>query len=569
MKKLLTLALALVMILSLATTAFAADVTVTIKDNTAYGSGDTPITFSYNAYKLMTASVSASETEYSYVVNPAYESALENVLGLPDTADSKAIVDAVEAIATAEAMHHFANELYREILDQEISADESWTGATNTMEQAYWLIVDVTDLDGEKYSNSLVMVDTVGNSNITINNKPASTTSEKKIDDENDSLVYPSPESEDATSWQEVADYDIGDEVPYDINVYMANDIAEYTYYSIVMQDSVEQGLTYLPLTFEILVNGVKADIAEKSVATADDEFVYEIETDVDSLGVQTAQRLYVYPNYNYTKNDGTPVTANKDDGGDFLAMFPTGTPHSQINGAVIKFTYKCLLNENAVTGVAGNPNDYTLKFSNNPYSDSFGETPEDTAIVLTYKVIVNKTDAAGNALTGAKFTLYKFYAKANETMPEAEALAKGYVHHDAANAWGKFEEVSTVEVDAAGTVFGFDGLDDGYYKLEETEAPLGYNKIEPIEFQIQANHVKEIGSGAVLDSLSGTTLIGSELTFEADTAKGTLTTDVENHAGSELPSTGGMGTTLFYAFGGFMVAAAAVLLVTKKRMAV
>ena len=117
-------------------------------------------------------------------------------------------------------------------------------------------------------------------------------------------------------------------------------------------------------------------------------------------------------------------------------------------------------------------------------------------------------------------------------------------------------------------TIFTFSGLDDGYYRLTETKAPEGYNKLEsPIEFTISATH-DENSSDPKLTDLTGNVTSGeatftSSLTGETD---GSLTTNVVNKSGTQLPSTGGIGTTIFYVVGGILMVGAAILLITKKR---
>ncbi|MGM9538975.1 MAG: SpaA isopeptide-forming pilin-related protein, partial [Candidatus Onthomonas sp.] len=115
------------------------------------------------------------------------------------------------------------------------------------------------------------------------------------------------------------------------------------------------------------------------------------------------------------------------------------------------------------------------------------------------------------------------------------------------------------------GTTFTFSGLDDGDYRLTETTTPAGYNTIEDIYFTITAEHEIESDNPA-LTSLSGNVTTG-EITFTSSTTEGSLSTNVVNKAGSTLPETGGMGTTIFYVLGGILVVGAVVLLVTKKRM--
>lgn len=184
------------------------------------------------------------------------------------------------------------------------------------------------------------------------------------------------------------------------------------------------------------------------------------------------------------------------------------------------------------------------MEFSNNPNSTQGGEykgtTPVDKVIVFTYKAIVNKRDSSNRPLTGAKFTLYK---RVN----------------------GNYVEVTKVlETESDGTTFTFTGLDDGEYKLEETVTPDGYNTMDPIEFTIEATH-DELKDDPKLNTLSGNKLTGDVL-FTTNTTEGTLETDVINNKGSELPSTGGMGTTVLYAAGTLMILAAAVFLVMKKK---
>ena len=576
MKKVFAFLLAILLVFGLAMPAFAAEqCKLTITDGSDYGEDR-----SYAGYQLMTVTVSADGANFDYVVKDAYKSALISALGLASTADNKAIVDAVAAIADkSEEMHHFTDNLYRLIkADTEIAADATWTGATQSLDHGYWLIVDTTNLVDTKYANSLVMVDTLFQETLTIHNKPKSTTGGKDVDDENDSLVAPKVNNEDETAWTNVADYDIGDSVPFRIYMEASNDIAEYEEYKFVMCDSVGQGLTYLPSTFELYVNGenVTAKLAKAGTDAAETaSFVYEIETDVDDAGVQTAQRLYLYPNYSYTTEAGETKEPNSTDGGDFLKYFPEGTDHKVINGSTVRLVYKCELNENANIGATGNKNEYTLIFSNNPYNkDSKGKTPKDVNIVFTYKVVINKITSDQKPLKGAMFTLYKFIPETPDASLETDEAkeAAGYYYHPSASAWGKYHELDTVELDSdvegEATIFGFKGVDDGWYKLEETKKPDGYNAIAPIEFQITASNSMDTSNNGVIETLEGTGLIGGAIAFEPDTGAGTLTADVINKSGSELPTTGGMGTTLFYVFGSLMFVGAAVLLVTKKRMA-
>ena len=112
--------------------------------------------------------------------------------------------------------------------------------------------------------------------------------------------------------------------------------------------------------------------------------------------------------------------------------------------------------------------------------------------------------------------------------------------------------------------MFTFTGLDDGEYKLIESTTPDGYNTIAPVEFTISAEHDKESDDPKLTKLSVDETSDEAEFTVNKDA--GSLTTDIMNKKGSTLPSTGGIGTRMFYVFGGCLVAAAVVLLALKKR---
>ena len=129
-------------------------------------------------------------------------------------------------------------------------------------------------------------------------------------------------------------------------------------------------------------------------------------------------------------------------------------------------------------------------------------------------------------------------------------------------------------------TTFTWSGLDDGQYKLTETKTPVGYNTIDPIYFVIEATH-DETADAPTLKTLKAylTDADGNKQTEmkdgesvnidlgTVDQTAGSITTNVVNKAGSTLPETGGMGTTIFYVLGSVLLVGAAVLLITKKRM--
>ena len=572
MKKTFAILLAIMMVLSLAVPAYAADTTTLTVNTEGYANR------TFNAYQIMT--VTNAGEAYNYVVVDSYRDILVDILKIDTTDKNNAAIDAdiltaIGALATAESVRHFANDLYRAIQDADPAIAPNiteWDGSAKNVDQGYWLIVDVTEGLTDQ-SNSLVMLDTAGDTAVTVNLKADKTTSKKEVDDENDSISDDIAGNEDARNWQDNADYDIGDEVPFMVTGQLANDVASYNYYSFKIVDTVSEGLTHLENTaddtnIQILLNG-EVQTLKKAGTEGEADWVYEID----------GQTLYVYPNFGYTMNDGTVVEASKDKGGDLLKLFPEGTPHDEINSSTFTLRYNCLLNEKAVIGGEGNKNEAKVVISNNPYGDGFGETPLDTTVTFTYKFVVNKVDPKGNPLAGAEFSLFKFISEgkgkaedhgiaADQVAATAgEAALNGkYYNHPAANSYGKFVVVDRLTVDndepGKATEFTFNGIDDGYYVLIETVVPQGYKGIEPVEFHVVATH-----ADGKLTELKAVFKNASSGNLNGDVQEGSLVVEIENNTGSELPSTGGIGTTIFYALGGLMVLAAVVLLVTKKRM--
>ena len=246
----------------------------------------------------------------------------------------------------------------------------------------------------------------------------------------------------------------------------------------------------------------------------------------------------------------GFEVKTSTNDGCSFEVVFSDLKTITSVKaGSKIRVEYTSTLNENAVIGGNGNLNKAQLEYSNNPRDkDSRDKTVWDNVVVFTYQVVVNKyanSVEENNKLPGADFTLTK---KLNGDTTKVIAAVKS----------------------PDGKQFTFKGLDDGEYTLTETVTPDGYNTIDPITFKVNANHeITWEGAGdrnTLLKSLSGNKVTG-QITFTSDKGTGALTTNIINKSGTVLPSTGGMGTTVFYVVGGGLMAVAVVLLVTKKRM--
>ena len=363
----------------------------------------------------------------------------------------------------------------------------------------YYLIKDKDgSLSGsEPYTTYLVSV--VGH--VTINPKSNDVPEfKKKLKDTNDSTG-------DVSGWQDSADYDIGDYIPFRLQGTVPEDYDSYKTYYYAFHDVEEAGLTFDPDSVEVFVGD---EVTGTKITT------------------------------------GYTVDTSPADGCTFEIVFDDLKKVSGVTAdSTITVTYKSQLNDSAVLGAQGNVNKAKLEYSNNPRGDGKGETPWDNVIVFTYKVVVNKVDQKHDPLDGAEFTLTK-------------KLKDGTVVDMPMN------------IDTSNkSLFTLSGLDDGIYTLTETVTPAHYNTISPITFTVNADHTitwEADPRNTVLTSLSGNTASG-EITFTHNETDGSLTTDVVNNIGTTLPGTGGIGTTIFYVIGGGLMVAAAILLITKKRM--
>lgn len=381
----------------------------------------------------------------------------------------------------------------------------------------YYVIKDKDgSQDGKQdaYTNYIVQVA----GNVKIKPKSSVPTVKKEVKDINDSTETALGE------WQKDADHDFNDKVCFRLTGTLPENYATYTTYEYIFHDTMSKGLTFDPSSVEIYLGdeetGTKIDVSKYTVSTQSGA------------------------------NDGTEITIKFAD----LKTAVNATSDNKIT-----VVYKATLNEQSVIGSAGNPNKVYLEFSNNPNGEGTGKTPEDTVIVFTYKVAANKVDGNDEKLAGAGFKLSKFDKESDSWKLVGYQNVKLDARGNPVETNGRYEVANATD-----TSFAWNRIDDGKYKLEEVVTPAGYNTIDPVEFDVVAGH-----ANLTLSSLSGTKTTGTvgEYTFTANAAEGSLTTNIVNQSGTVLPSTGGMGTTVFYVVGGGLMAVAVVLLVTKKRM--
>ena len=232
---------------------------------------------------------------------------------------------------------------------------------------------------------------------------------------------------------------------------------------------------------------------------------------------------------------------------------------------------YKATLDTDATIGIPGEENKAKLYYSNDPneaYSGTgtpaqLGVTKVDVATVYTYELALKKVDATNNtlALEGASFVIY-VKEDGSETKKymtfDTNGTLSGYTYSES--------EATKMTTDANG-MLSVSGLGRGTYWLHETTAPSGYNLLESdISVTFAGSIDGNTGKlGAITASQHGGNSVEVELD-SSDTPTGLITVTVGNQKGATLPTTGGIGTTIFYAVGGVLVLGALSLLIVRKR---
>ena len=385
----------------------------------------------------------------------------------------------------------------------------------------YYLFVDTTDFskdDSYHSYNSFLLMVTKGNWNVPITPKAEKPTVEKK--------VYDNPDGTSTGGFGSSADHAINEKFQFQLTATLPDSTNRaydyYDKYSVIFHDTLSDGITYDKDdeldSVVIKSNGNTYNITDSSKYTIDT-------TDLESQN-------------SFVVNIDVKACA-KDAGFDLN------------DGATITVTYTAHLNDKAYVNTAGgstsNINKVYLTYSNNPKDESsIGKTPESTPVyVYTYQLNNTKHQDTekGPALEGACFRLYSDEACTDQS--EVQLYQKDGFYYPITDVLGK----EAVEMkSAANGTFNVKGLDAGTYYLKEITPPDGYSACKVIPVTIKADHSRN-------DQVN---LEGSNLTNDIVNIKA---------GGITLPSTGGIGTTLFYVVGGGLMVAAIVLLVTKKRM--
>lgn len=566
-KKLISLLLAIAMVLVMSVTAFAADTTLTIKTTEGH---------TYKVYQLLKGDV-ANLTDGTGILSNAEAGSnmksgatVENFIAAIKNKDGAELGDIAYGFVEGESKNTIAGD---------------GTEKTVSVESGYYLVTDsytgstVTDGSG-KDTVSRYMVAVVGPT--TMEPKTSTPDIDKKIIDTDANAPIDNPyQKTDTAAIGDVIEYEITGKVP---------DTEGYKYYYYVVHDTLSKGLTLDENSFVVKIGG-------KTLTKGSEYYVYGPEVN---------------------KTDGS--TSFKLALEDLKKLVDTADNGVNV-GSDISIKYKATVNDDAVIGTDPNTNTAKLEYSNKPGSSersdekpgvpnpgtATGKGPDKTTKTYVTELTILKVDENGKKLTGAEFTLSgtnlnKVIVETNTTFRKAKdgetadyyKLKDGTYTKTAPSSAAEGEEgynadlyesttpeyvrVTTVatstaatddngtkkivgEVNAEGYLI-FTGLNAGTYTLTETKTPTGYTTMEPIEFVISATQSNSSGSagGTVTWSSNNKAIV-------LDTGNGVFNTTIENIPGSNLPSTGGTGTTIFYILGFILVAGSGILLVTRRRM--
>lgn len=496
-KKLLAALLAVAMLCAMAVPAFAAsssnDGKITINNAV---SGQT-----YTIYRILELEYDQTNNAYRYTAVAAWNAFI-------NTRSSDLKVDNATGTVTwvnsdknnnSSAIQNFADAAGKWASDNTIANDGSQKASGST--------VTFTDLPLGWYlvvsslSNGAICSIGTTDKEVTINEKNGAPTVDKEV-------------LEDSTNtYGKGNDADVGDTVTFRATIKVTDgDPKNY-----VLHDKMSDGLTFKGITSVTRTNA----------------------------GTSTSDTLN--ENTHYTLKQGAGVTV------DLNCTFELAFKENVLKpNDVVVVEYTAVINEKAVIGSTGNPNEATLE-----YKDGTRGTSSSTK-TYTWKIDIYKyfQDSAGTKkpLKDATFVLYR---QNSSNTPEYAKISADKIE------WGTEKEQATpLTSDKEGKI-AISRLDADTYYLEETKAPTGYNPLtSPIEIKIEHSTMNETSASATITyKQQGTEDSATNITSTENRV------EVENKTGTTLPSTGGMGTTLFYVVGGGLMVAAIVLLVTKKRM--
>ena len=227
-------------------------------------------------------------------------------------------------------------------------------------------------------------------------------------------------------------------------------------------------------------------------------------------------------------------------------------------NGATVTITYTAKVTAKAAIDGNGNANKVTVTWTTKDSDQPGPDKIEKEETIFTYAIALKKVNNKGKALPDAVFQ-FPFYVQSTADADGA------YIYAGTTAGEGLTNQITTPD---SGVII-VKGVKTGSYEIKEVKAPAGYNKLTaPVTVEAVKTGSSSTHTTVYLDENGNTTTETTTTEVKVELANIAATAVVVvNKAGTELPSTGGMGTTVFYVLGTVLVMGAVVLLVTKKRM--
>lgn len=397
-------------------------------------------------------------------------------------------------------------------------------GNSTQLDKGYYLIVDST-ATGQTVYNPAVLAIT---SDIEIEDKTDVPTLEKKVQENKKDAIGNAAYG---SKFNDVADYNIGDDVPFHL-IGSVPDMSQYETYKYTFSDTLGEGFD-APTSVEVYLS--------------DDKVLDAGDSDITRSFTITSP---LTKTFTVSTNDLKAITG-------------------VTTGKYVIVSYTAKLNAKAEIGLPGNVNEAYLTYSSKPDNSGEGtptthDTPHDKVIVFTYGLNVTKVDS-NNTETKLKDAEFKLY-RGTDTKEYAKVL-NGKV-----TGWTTDINEGSVLKSGEDGKFKVEGLDDGDYTLEETKAPAGYN-LPANGFSVTLTATtanNQTWDGTANTALTGLAVKvdGTADTGSVDTGLGAIT--IKNTQGSSLPSTGGMGTVLLYVAGiaVFVLAGATLVMALRRRNA-
>ncbi|MDO5560660.1 MAG: SpaA isopeptide-forming pilin-related protein [Oscillospiraceae bacterium] len=456
--------------------------------------------------------------------------------------DTAADVAGVLSTASAEQIDDFAHVVSKHTTSVAIpSVDEGDTYSISGLDDGYYFIKDSSAVTGQdSYTKYILKV----TDNMSLIPKSSVPSVIKKVKEDSKFIQ----DDGYGAGYNDVADYCIGEAVPFKLIGTMPSTLDYYDHYYYKFTDTLGPQFTAPS------ADGITIMADGKEVAANKFNIHVQVNADTGVISIEIED-----------------IKALKDTSGDLIKVTVD---------SIITVEFSAVLNSSAEIGLPGQENKVFLTFSNNPNEEynpvtdknnpetpggtddnndtpsDQGQTPEDEVIVFTYELDTTKVDGKDTEikLDGAKFKLKN--ADENFARVDENGVLTGW------------DSIGTELVSNEQGLFMVKGLDDDTYWLVETSAPAGYNLLaDPIKVVISAaTENNQKWSGVPSDALTAlsVTAAGNPGTADADTGIAQIT--VANNKGITLPGTGGIGTTIFYIAGGVIAAGSGVLLVTKKR---